>query len=100
MLHTQTGQLIKMANQIGDFFQAQASEPEVAAQSVASHLKLFWAPTMRAQLMEQFDKGEAEGLKPVVEAALTNHRANLLVNGEHVRGDQQFVFPEGGGDAG
>ncbi|MDF0606562.1 formate dehydrogenase subunit delta [Neisseriaceae bacterium TC5R-5] len=41
--------LIKMANQIADFF-ANTAEPDLAAVSIEQHLKLFWAPRMREQL--------------------------------------------------
>ncbi|WP_082693710.1 formate dehydrogenase subunit delta [Aquitalea magnusonii] len=41
--------LVKMANQISDFFSADCSEEE-AATEIASHLQRFWAPAMRQRL--------------------------------------------------
>lgn len=62
-------QLIKMANQIGDFFEAMP-DADQAARDVASHLKRFWEPRMRARLLAHVaTTGDAE-LKPIVRNAL------------------------------
>jgi len=43
--------LVKMANQIGDFF---APQPETqAAEGVAAHLKKFWTPKMIGEIVER-----------------------------------------------
>lgn len=40
--------LVRMANQIGDFF---ASQPEaIGAEGVATHLKKFWTPKMIGEI--------------------------------------------------
>jgi formate dehydrogenase subunit delta len=82
-MHEQTAQLVKMANQIGSFFQAQSPTDAVAArQAIASHLKSFWAPSMRAQLVSQLDGATATHLLPIVASAVRTHRANLLAGGD------------------
>ena len=100
-MQSNSSQLVKMANQIATFFAAQAqNDPTAAASSVASHLKLFWAPSMRRQLIEAEASGHAEGLDATARAALHEHRANLLgeLPQDEVAVDE--TFPEGGGDAG
>jgi formate dehydrogenase subunit delta len=48
--------LVKMANEIGDFFAAE-SKPEEAANAVANHLRRFWDPRMRAQILAHHAQG-------------------------------------------
>jgi formate dehydrogenase subunit delta len=74
------GKLVKMANQIGEFF---AAEPDVdAAQSgIAEHLRKFWAPSMRSALLNELDRaGGADALAPLVRSALQQHRDALMVS--------------------
>ncbi|MFN0315818.1 MAG: formate dehydrogenase subunit delta [Burkholderiales bacterium] len=68
--------LYKMANQIGAFF---AAEPDRAAamEGVANHLKRFWDPRMRKQIVQMVDERHA-GLQPLVEEAIRVHRERLL----------------------
>src|SRR5688572_21118964 len=78
--------LVKMANQIGMFFESQTvNEPASAAQSVAGHLKMFWAPAMRARLIGHFENDSESELLPVVQNALRTHSAKLLTEGAHVQ---------------
>jgi formate dehydrogenase subunit delta len=78
-MHDPTAQLVKMANQIGSFFQAQTPNNAVAAaQAIAEHLKSFWAPSMRGQLIGQLDAGGVTGLLPIVASAVCTHRSKLL----------------------
>jgi formate dehydrogenase subunit delta len=60
--------LVKMANEIGAFF---ASEPDAdqAAGAVASHLRRFWEPRMRDQIVAHQAKGGA-GLSDVARKAV------------------------------
>jgi len=53
--------LIKMANEISSFF-AVDSDREQAARNVMGHLKRYWAPRMRAQMIEYYDKRQGAGL--------------------------------------
>jgi len=70
--------LITMANQIGDFFKAYP-DSEQAKQDIASHLKRFWALRMRKQIVEYAQEQPGGGLLPIVEEAIKQHKANLLV---------------------
>jgi formate dehydrogenase subunit delta len=57
-----------MANDIGAFFDADPDKDE-AARNIASHLKRFWDPRMRRQMLTHYHDGGA-GLKPVVRTAI------------------------------
>ncbi|MEI7464840.1 MAG: formate dehydrogenase subunit delta [Burkholderiales bacterium] len=71
-----TEALVKMANQIGDFFEAMPDRPE-ARQGVAHHIHSFWAPCMRRELLAHLDQHGASQLKPIVTQALAAHRDML-----------------------
>ena len=60
--------LVTMANDIAHFF---AAEPDhaVAVDSVAKHLKNFWEPRMRRQLIAYAAEGASE-LHPLILEAL------------------------------
>jgi formate dehydrogenase subunit delta len=68
--------LIRMANRIGDFFEAYP-DPDEARRGIADHLQRFWEPRMRRDLYAQFDRDGAPGLKPIVLEAVRQHRARL-----------------------
>ena len=100
-MHDQSVQLIKMANQIGTFFEAQTpSDAGAATQAIAAHLKSFWAPSMRLALVESFDQGKAQAMLPIVATAVRNHRAKLMPDGGHMVAEAKLLYPQGGGDAG
>lgn len=61
--------LIKMANDIGRFFQAE-SDREVAVNSVADHLRRFWEPRMRRDLISYAQHDGAQLTELVREAVL------------------------------
>ena len=63
--------LVYMANQIGKFFAPQGAEAEAAG--VSDHLRKFWDPRMRAQILAHLDVG-GEGLDPNVRIAITRLR--------------------------
>ena len=69
--------LIKMANQIGLFFEAMPDREQALA-DVAQHLRRSWDPRMLADLFAKFDVGAAAGLRPIVSEALRRHRDILL----------------------
>ena len=54
--------LVRMANQIGQFFQSQPHDEAVAG--IADHLRSFWTPKMRRQIAEHAAAGGA-GLDPL-----------------------------------
>ena len=59
--------LIKMANDIGSFFK---SEPDrnLAIQGVEQHIRNFWEPRMRKQIVEYLDNGGTDLMDIVAEA--------------------------------
>jgi formate dehydrogenase subunit delta len=65
--------LIKMANEIGMFFSGAA--PEQAARDVANHLKRYWEPRMRHQIIAYLDERRGAGLSDVARAAVEQLRA-------------------------
>lgn len=68
--------LVKMANQIGTFFEAMPDREEAVA-DIAIHIKRFWEPRMRRALLERLDGGEEAGLDEIVLLAVTRHRTLL-----------------------
>jgi formate dehydrogenase subunit delta len=72
----QTAKLVKMANEIGQFFEADPDRA-VALEGVASHLSRFWEPRMRKELLAHVDASGGEGLRPLVLEAVKAHRARL-----------------------
>ena len=69
--------LIRMANQIGAFFAAMPDRPE-ALEGIALHIKRFWEPRMRQELMAHIEANDAAGLDDIVATALREHRAELV----------------------
>ena len=63
--------LMMMANQIATFFASQPREDQ--AGRVAGHLRDYWAPEMRADLLAREDAG-APGFNPLVVAAAARLR--------------------------
>ncbi len=61
--------LVKMANQIGDFFAPYPDRDEVI-KSIALHLKNSWDPRMRRQIIEYVNQGGGADLKEPVRAAI------------------------------
>lgn len=73
--------LVRMANRIGDFFEAMPDRAE-ALEGIATHLKKFWDPRMRREFVATVDAGEGAGtsatpLKPIVRDAVLAHRGLL-----------------------
>ena len=60
--------LVKMANEISAFWDGEAGLAE-APKSVAAHLKRYWDPRMRAQMVEHYRTG-AGGLCDTARAAV------------------------------
>ncbi len=67
--------LIKMVNQIGGFFEAMPDREEAQA-GVAQHLRAYWDPRMRRQLLAHVDAG-GSGLGAFALEALRLHQAAL-----------------------
>lgn len=67
--------LVKMANQIGQFFESEPDHQQ-AVLDVASHIKRFWDPRMRQAILGHLENG-GEGLLPIVQKALQENRQTL-----------------------
>lgn len=65
--------LVRMANRIGTFFEAMPDRQE-ALHDIAQHIKRFWAPRMRQELLAHVDEQHGDGLDAVVLTALQRHR--------------------------
>jgi formate dehydrogenase subunit delta len=67
-------QLIKMANQIGTFFDSMPDREQAVA-DVASHIQLYWESRMRTALLDHVAACGDADLSPIVRAALRRVRA-------------------------
>jgi formate dehydrogenase subunit delta len=56
--------LTRMANDIGQFFTSDAS-PEEAARSILTHIKRFWDPRMRGEIIAHYRAGGSDLEGPV-----------------------------------
>lgn len=61
--------LVTMANDIGHFFNAEPDKNE-AAKSVASHIKRYWDPRMRREIVAHYREAGGAGLDPVPRSAI------------------------------
>jgi formate dehydrogenase subunit delta len=68
--------LVKMANDIASFFESEPDKSKAAA-GVADHLKKFWDPRMRREILSYADEQGGKGLKEIVLTALATHRQDL-----------------------
>ena len=68
--------LVKMANQIASFFEA---DPDRAAalDGIAGHIKRFWDPRMRREILAFVDRSGGEGLRPTALEAIKANRDKL-----------------------
>jgi formate dehydrogenase subunit delta len=62
-------QLIKMANEIGSFWEGELGQDK-AANDVATHLERYWEPRMRAQMIAYFEQRQGAGLSDVAKGAV------------------------------
>ena len=60
--------LVSMANDIGQFFNAEQDKDE-AARGVANHVKRFWDPRMRREIIAHYQQG-GHGLDAIVRNAI------------------------------
>jgi formate dehydrogenase subunit delta len=59
--------LVYMANQIGTFFKSQG--PDEVVTGIATHIRQFWDPRMRREIVAHLNAGGA-GLDPQVAEAI------------------------------
>ncbi len=55
--------MLHKANSIADFFESYPHDEAVAG--IANHLRMYWVPRMRAQIIEYVRDHGSEGLKPL-----------------------------------
>jgi formate dehydrogenase subunit delta len=68
--------MVKMVNEISLFYEGESGAGQQAAQDVANHIRRFWDPRMRRQIVAHYDQG-AHGLEDVARAAV-----GLVAHGE------------------
>ncbi len=68
----QADKLIKMANQIGDFYEAFPDQAE-ARQEIAGHLNKFWNLAMRQSIAKYVIEQQGAGLHAHVIEAIQQH---------------------------
>ena len=68
-----------MANRIADFFQADPDR-QAALEGIAGHLKRFWDPRMRREILRLLDAHPTQDLSPLVIDTLRVHRQLLEPN--------------------
>jgi len=69
--------LISMANRIGQFFES-FSDREEALSGISDHIRKFWEPRMRREILAQLDQPAGQSLLPIVAEALRGHRDQLV----------------------
>ena len=69
--------LVKMVNEIASFFEAEPDRNAVL-EGVAGHLKRFWDPRMRRDIVRWVDEKGGKGLKETALLAIRTHRDKLV----------------------
>jgi formate dehydrogenase subunit delta len=67
--HMDTQNLVNMANRIGQFFESYPDRAE-ALEGISNHLRKFWDPRMRQQLILQLEREADVDLLPIVAEAI------------------------------
>jgi NADH-dependant formate dehydrogenase delta subunit FdsD len=62
--------LIKMANEITAFWEGESTREEDAVKEVASHVRRFWEPRMRAQMFTYLEQRQGAGLSDTAKKAM------------------------------
>jgi formate dehydrogenase subunit delta len=66
--------LIKMANEIGEFFAGASGDQAEATQAAAAHMRRYWEPRMRAQIIGYYEERSGAGLSDVALGAVRTLR--------------------------
>jgi formate dehydrogenase subunit delta len=69
--------MVIMMNRIGDFFEVMPDRVE-AEIGIATHVRKFWAPSMRQSLKKYLENNQGDGFKPIILEALTKHEDKWL----------------------
>ncbi len=64
--------LVKMANQVGDFFGADPNKTQANIE-IANHLNRFWTLDMRQQIAKYVSEENGLGLHAQVATAISQH---------------------------
>ncbi len=62
--------LVAMANQIADFFRTANPDRAAAVAATAQHLRDFWEPRMRREIIAHLAGGGGEGLNQIARDAV------------------------------
>lgn len=73
----QLSRLVYMANQIGTFFASRPEEEAIA--EIEGHIRKFWDPRMRRQIVALLDR-EDSGLSPRVRKAVLRLNQTLQMS--------------------
>jgi formate dehydrogenase subunit delta len=73
-MHSPNDTLVRMANDIGNFFRSQGEDRAVVG--IADHIKKFWEPRMKKMIFAHLDEG-GEGLKPLTLKAVQKLKADM-----------------------
>lgn len=66
--------LVKMANDIAKFFEAEPDHA-LAVEGVAGHLRKFWEPRMRREIVAYVEQNGGDGLRPLAAEAVRSIRS-------------------------
>ena len=72
----QDDSLTHMGNQIATFFDSMPDRQEALVE-LATHLKKFWDPRMRRELLARIDAGSVTAMHPMLLLAANQHRELL-----------------------
>jgi formate dehydrogenase subunit delta len=72
-----THRLVKMVNDIASFFNSEPDH-QVALDGIAGHVRRFWDPRMRREIIQWLDSNNGEGLQPLALEALKANRDKLM----------------------
>jgi len=67
--------LVRMVNQIGTFFEAMPDR-STALEEMAQHIRKFWEPRMRKQLLAHVEQG-GDGLGVMAQEVILRHGGML-----------------------
>jgi len=72
--------LVKMVNAIAAFFESE-TDAKVVSEEIAGHVRRFWEPRMRKELIRYIDEEGGVGCKASVLEAIAVHRETLVPRG-------------------
>ena len=77
--------LIKMVNEISAFFAVETDQDQ-AVRSVASHLKRYWEPRMRVQIIAYYEQRQGAGLVELAKRAVAQLATESKATGTQTAG--------------